>query len=547
MTPVLIGRRWWLPLAIFLTLSGAILLGGSRERPWGDARIMYEVAESMVYDNSVEVKSEWPPMSHRGADGRIFSQYSLGPSVIHVPGIWARRQFDGGHPDRAQLALVVTSHLASAVMAALTCLLFFATCRRLGTSVQVASVSTLALAFATMLLVYARSPYSEALQAATMMAFVFRIAVATAPLGRAPAVWLGIAAGAVLHAKLVFVPSVLFGLGYVAWLHRSDLRHAATTAAFVALGLVPLVGLLLWYNQVRWGSPFETGYDETLALMRENPLSGLWGMFLSPGKSLFLFSPPLVIACLGLPALGRKLGRARGLVLLAMVLWPVLFYSRFLSWSGDYAWGARYLVYLIAPAMLGFAMWLEGARSIRRRVAAAVLIGCGVFVQVLGSSIYWDTHIRMSMRVHAEWLGEPNRQGAAIDPAGRNLCDSCFEDMHGHQWLPPMSPISGHLWLLRHLAADHSYAEASGDAPWRRYTKLELKSPKDIYDHARLDWWGYVFLKDAPGARGLGWALFALFLLMLVGGAAMWTMAYRGAKRGRSSEPNGPEATPSTL
>ena len=79
--------------------------------------------------------------------------------------------------------------------------------------------------------------------------------------------------------------------------------------------------------------------------------------------------------------------------------------------------------------------------------------------------------------------------GAAIAEAGRGHCDSCFEDMYGHQWLPPLSPIAGHVWLLSHTIAGDSWDEARLDAPWRRYTTLSLERPKSNYEAVRFDWW----------------------------------------------------------
>jgi hypothetical protein len=60
--------RGRLALGIVVTIFAAYGVLGSRERPWADARIMYEVAEQVVASGSVFVTTEWPPMSHRGAD-----------------------------------------------------------------------------------------------------------------------------------------------------------------------------------------------------------------------------------------------------------------------------------------------------------------------------------------------------------------------------------------------------------------------------------------------------------------------------------------------
>jgi hypothetical protein len=129
-----------------------------------------------------------------------------------------------------------------------------------------------------------------------------------------------------------------------------------------------------------------------------------------------------------------------------------------------------------------------------------------------------------------EWLGTPNRKGAAIAEAGRGHCDSCFEDMYGHQWLPPFAPIPGQLWLARHKLAGDSRDEAAPDAPWRRYTSLELKRPelRQTYDDTRLDWW-------ALDADGTNWYVAVVFIALASGmiGAGTW-LAIRSRRRARS-------------
>src|SRR5205085_112108 len=77
-----------------------------------------------------------------------------------------------------------------------------------------------------------------------------------------------------------------------------------------------------------------------------NPLYiGIWGMLLSAGKSMFLFSPLLFLFLPGV----RICLRERATKLLA--IWSILlccsqliFYGCWWDWSGDDAWGTRFIV-----------------------------------------------------------------------------------------------------------------------------------------------------------------------------------------------------------
>ena len=112
------ARKVPLAVAIFLAVGGSYLLATGRERPWGDARIVYEVAIAFER-GTVAIRTEWPPMSHRGPDGKIYSQYALGPSLVSAPGRWLRDHLADERSPSAPLAKVVTGHLGQAVMGAL--------------------------------------------------------------------------------------------------------------------------------------------------------------------------------------------------------------------------------------------------------------------------------------------------------------------------------------------------------------------------------------------------------------------------------------------
>ena len=74
-----------------------------------------------------------------------------------------------------------------------------------------------------------------------------------------------------------------------------------------------------------------------------NPLIGALGLLVSPGKSVLLFSPPLVLALFGWRRFrAQQPGIARAALLLIAVHFAVIASLTF--WGGDWAWGPRYMV-----------------------------------------------------------------------------------------------------------------------------------------------------------------------------------------------------------
>jgi len=114
-----------------------------------------------------------------------------------------------------------------------------------------------------------------------------------------------------------------------------------------------------------WSTPFHVGF---------------LGPLLQPEKSIFLFDPLLVLAIIVLILLWRRLTpevRAYGLTSLLLLFGYILFYARYAYWSGDFAWGDRYvstaaeMATLVAVPLLmryqeqlGKAIWTVGCMLI---------------------------------------------------------------------------------------------------------------------------------------------------------------------------------------
>ena len=518
-------------LGLVLTLFSLTLLVGSREPPWNDARQIHEVAESLVERGSVAVLT--PTTLAHG--GRFYALHPLLPSLIHVPGALAARVMVSLWPRDEWTIRAMTSHLGPALLGALCCLLFAQLCVELGVRGRVASLAAILLGCATMVAVYARTPWSEITQAAAFAGFFLWLVRACRAPGRRAALWLGVWAGLLVNAKAVFVLALPgAALFLAASLARTHGRPAVLRLlGWAALGALPFALLFLWYNHARTGSLFDTGYalpGQTGRAYDEALLTGLYGLFLSLGKSVFLYSPPLIASAFALPHAWRTRPRAWLVALLATAGPVVVLYAKSSFWSGDWCWGPRYLLFLVPAALLPLVFAFDDALALpaRRRLALGVgglVLAAGLAVQILGIAFYWDHFIRVAQEARLRWLGTPDRRGAvAADRDG--ACDPCFEDFYQHQWLPAFQPIEGHLWLLRHRSVGprrDSWQEAEADAPWRRYTTLQLDIAKS-YGRVRLDWWFYDFYGHLH-RTGVG--LLAVMIFGLGASASFWWRSFR--------------------
>ena len=503
----------WRPgVYLFVAVTCVYFASMSREVPWGDARPIYDVAESMVHGEGIAVPNRWPSDAPPGRGGRFYAPQPWLPSLLHLPGAALRNVLWYLHPgpEVAHLLAAFACHVAGTLLGGLVAWLFFRLCRRHGASPRVAGFAAILLAVGTIVWVYARYPFSEIAQIACFTGFFLELSQLLQRLDRRAALATGVWAGLLLNTKYIYALSLPGALLLVVLVHRKDLRSLGRTLLSAGLGFLPGLLMVLLYNFLRFGSVTNTGYSKLGDVMVENVLVGAWGFLFSPGKSIFLYSPPLLLAVLGLRGFWRS-HRWSVLAMLATVAPVLLFYCRSPSWPGDFAWGPRYAVFAVPVLLLPAIAFLSAARRPGRWLAVALLV-VGLCVQLLGNAFYWDHFIRIGLDVRSRWLGLPNRSASLTADKG-GFCEGCFEDSYPTVWLGPFQPILGHLWLIRHVPFGHDWKRASQDAPWRRHTRLNIDA-KETYERARVDHWLY----ETDKYRSEGWIV--LLLLLGAGGGA---------------------------
>jgi len=511
---------------LFVAVACLNLASMSREVPWGDARPVFEVAVSMVQGNGVAAHTRWPSDAAPGKDGRYYAAQPWLPSLLHLPGAVVRALL--GHlsprPELAHLIDAFSSHLAGSLLGAFIVWLFFRLCLRHGASPKVAALAALMLAVASIVWVYARYPFTEIVQIACFTGFFFELTQLARKLDRRTALATGLWAGMLLNTKYIYALCLPGAFLLVAIQHRKSLRELGRAIAWAVAGFLPGIAMILLYNYLRFGSIAKTGYSNVAGVMVENPLLSLWGFLFSPGKSIFLYTPPLVLAAFGLPRFWR--GHRTTVLAMVLTIAPVMFfYARFPAWPGDWAWGPRYAVFALPVLLLPAIGFLSEMRWPARSVAAFIFV-VGICVQLLGNAFYWDHYLRIALDVRAKWLGQPNRT-ASLTPDRGGFCEGCFEDVYPTVWLGPLQPILGNFWLLRHVPFHDDWRKAEQDAPWRRHTHLDIDI-RATYERVRVDHWIY----DTHEHRTAGW----IVLVLLGGGTAAGLVGFW--RRSRDTSPS---------
>jgi hypothetical protein len=517
-----------------LLLVALFLLLTSREPPWADAHVVYDTTESFVEHHDFQVRLEGgPPWFYVRPNGLKtgpkYGVFPLGNVLAMVPSYLAYKALRviPGVPDRPLFATIC--HLSPALLMAAACLLFYRMARRRLTQTKDgerwAVGLTFMLATSTIVFIYARSAYAEALQTFALTWLVERTLAA----GRKPTVgalgWVGVAAGVLINAKLVYVLILPLCALYLVWVRRPhDVGRMLQRAWLGAFEFSAFVALALWHNHMKTGSILDSGYQMRGGLFSGDLVPGVYGFLLSPGKGLFWYSPPLLLGVIGLRDSLRRF-RMETLLMLAIAIMTLVINAKFRIWHADYCWGPRHLAPLSPLILLWCLPWLPETvtrgRARLRRIAMGTVFALGVAVQLLGASIYWDHYIRVLITVKDQtgasgWFRESLTQG---------------------HYVPAFSPLAGQAWLLSHLVRRDP--ELDRDAPW----KPVMPQPANLaeaWSRLRIDWWALEWLTNKepwrlgqkpPGLKGdAPVPIAATGVALLVLGAGVW-LGWRGVRR----------------
>jgi hypothetical protein len=342
-----------------------------------------------------------------GQDGKPYAPYGPLSAVLAVPHHLLGRAVAAvaGVPrvTRAEgLAWVILvggiTLLSSATAAALAVAGFHRAALAISTPPSAALVLSLLLGGATVLWPYSATLYSEAWQAAALVWAAALLLEARAGQGRARPRVIGAAllltvAGLTKVTALVFAPAFVVAVLFDRLLTERTRREVAVT---LTIGIILATAIHFRWNEYRFDEPFDFGYDwsETIPVLPPRAFApgdvprGLAVLLLSPGKSLFVWAPVLVLAVAGARRLWqRERALAAGIATATGV--GLVFFAAYQFPEGGYSHGPRNLVPIL-PLMLLPAAGAEAGQWRRPVLAACAAIGFIVALLALSVSYLED-------------------------------------------------------------------------------------------------------------------------------------------------------------
>lgn len=330
-----------------------------------DEQIMYQATESLAHGRLEIVH----PAGVVGRDGLHYSKYGFGLPLIALP-FWAVGALIGkllpaglsGFAARFIVAMI------NPVLSALTGGVLYLFVWHLLKRRRLAVFIALAWGLGTLAWPYTQTFFSEtAVGLFLLTAFYFLLRLDQT--GHSIDAWLsGLCIGL---AILVRPAAIVTGIGtavYLFLITYGSKRWSDLVRFSVAVTVAVTTAFL--YNWLRFESVFAFGYGTEGFT---NPiLTGLYGFLFSPGKSMFLYSPIILLSIPGLFLLAR-IDKALTISVTVTVSVTILFYSAWAGWD-NWSWGPRYLVPLLPLLLLGVGAFVIGSRQYGKIIAVILMV-----------------------------------------------------------------------------------------------------------------------------------------------------------------------------
>ncbi len=376
---------------------------------------------------------EYPEFGLHGRDGRIYSWYGIGQSLLMLPAdlvatAVAHLNIFAEYQDDPAVRSIIVSFSTGILVNVLTALIAFRLLRQLRFSVSEAIAGVLALMFCTTHLHYTQNMQeNNYIMLLTLVGFSFqydwlRSGSVRALFWGSAALGLNLLTRVTTGLDLIAAAVFLWALLWMEQKRGPDLWRRLLAYGKVAVPVYAFFAMVeRLYSFYRFGSLTQTyipifAREQRLqdpTLPANFPWStpfheGVLGALFKPEKSIFLFDPLLLLALVLLAVVWKRLAvevRAYALTSLLLVIGYISFYARYTYWAGDFSWGDRYVSTAVEMvALLAVPILLQQRANLSSWIwrGGMVLIAASFAVQIASLAFWLPLEI-----YQMETLGHP--------------------------------------------------------------------------------------------------------------------------------------------
>jgi hypothetical protein len=357
-----------------------------------DTRYSLATAQSICRGTLSIAPTETLPYLSKGTRGKYYSKYGPGYALLFVPTAIIANFFSrySGF-DTFELHQILAS-FTNTFIAAMCLVVFLSIMKKVGFDRKIIICTGALIASCSLLLPYSKINHSEL--PATLLLLLFAIEwYDSGTLTLKKGLRLGFIMSALLLLKIGNAISAVVIAGSCVYCIVT--RRSTKSGALMALFMPVLtVIFLIFLNLYRFGTCFNFGYGTEQKEFTTPILSGLIAFFISPSKSMLIFSPLLILSTIGFSTAFAR-NRRFHFTIIILVISNVLFYSCWHDWHGGWSWGPRLITPVIILMHIYLPFFFEKFRfqcrnlfQVIKNGIVIVLILCSLFINVLGSLIW---------------------------------------------------------------------------------------------------------------------------------------------------------------
>lgn len=481
--------------AVLFVLMMAVYVFFSSGTPWLEADTQLKLARNVLKAHSLLADTPFNERAiYRNAGGKFYDIHGISNVILMLP-IAALENAARGRVSDTERFLTFAGAMTGTVVNSLVCLAFFSILALFGRPLKVCVYSTLSLAFLTIVFPYATKNYEGNLSTLFVMGALYYLFKFLKAGNTRHLLLCGVLAGLAVNTRdFSWISFLCVGI-FLAW--YSFARRNVMPALYFLAGAAPFVMLWGWYNWTRTGifyvpptlfGSIRLGDFENFVNVID--MTPLWGLLFSPGGSIFLYSPILVISLLGIRKFLR-LQRQEAVLVLSIIALFILANAKLNDlWFGLWCWGPRFTLEITPLMLLPLAYWLSGD-DFRSRIKKRIfIIACmySFLIQAAATLTNWHGRLRYLL----------DRKGAR---------EFLFTAQYS-QWWDSVKTLLINFWNL--LFGAFKYINNPGH-------DLKMSEATMYTSNTLFTWWNRLLFEGASPA--LVWAYLAITAAVI---AACW-------------------------
>jgi len=371
-------------LSVFTLLSSGVIDSQDGLQYLAVARNIYYSGKPTAPADDYNGKFQNIPMSvFKGKDGNTYSPTGLGFSIAYLPAVAMTDLFYKHYgitpykyfPLESDWLIFLLASFTNSFFAAGLGLIMFLYFLELELTKKQSLILSLAGLFATNLFIYAKDAMAHMMFVMFLVLSFYLLKRYVRTKNKRLIIFSGISYGivAITYNPTFLLPVGPYLLYYILLTKFKFTEEALKTFikdfGLFFIGFLPFLGIYFWFENIKTLDPIygrSTFYSEYAKhVLSHFPVGviyeGIYGQLFSPGRSIFIYSPILLLIIFFWHKIKNKI-TAELMVFLSLSVIYILFYSLQNTysdlygysalWHGESSWGPRYLLPLLPFGML---------------------------------------------------------------------------------------------------------------------------------------------------------------------------------------------------